>query len=163
MYSSSHRLTCWVCFSLALHCRRFLVEENLSLHTSLYLCANPGPMISQLVAVETAVLFGDKAFERGVALKSIWCYISRISQQKIYPILWKLLQNGMCFFLLSFPQGVRCSLKVFNCGLLYKWKCEKRNGFIKQAMWEGTFMSLKEGAKLSITSNRKRITRSEFK
>lgn len=29
--------------------------------------------------------------------------------------------------------------------------------------WEGTFMSLKEVAKLSITSNSKRITRSEFK
>lgn len=37
---------------------------------TLYLCADPGLKASQLVAVETAVVFGDKAFERGVILKS---------------------------------------------------------------------------------------------
>lgn len=70
MYSSSARLTCRGSFSLLLHYRRILVEKNLFLLTLLYICDNPGLKISQLVAVETAVLFGDKAFERGVALKS---------------------------------------------------------------------------------------------
>lgn len=47
--------------------KNFSRKEPFSL---LYLCGNLGLKISQLVAVETAVLFGDKAFERGVALKS---------------------------------------------------------------------------------------------
>lgn len=70
MCGSSSRLPCWGCFSLVLHCRSILVEKNLFLQCLLYLCANPGPTFSQVVAVETALLFQEKAFERGVALKS---------------------------------------------------------------------------------------------
>lgn len=98
MYSSSTRLTCRGCFSLVLHYRRILVEKNLFLHTLLYLCANTGLKISQLVAVETAVLFGDKAFERGVALKSsLVLYIMNKPAENI-PDIMKSPSKGNGFF-----------------------------------------------------------------